>query len=233
MHAGKFTTTLEKPQSSLFKEIPAVDPGTSQYLYEPDSGVHTMLSNRLLFHGPLIQSQFLVYHPTRSTLLQQRFLLPYIPQGDESNTLRTVNTKWWCRYIATVTVFTNLRDELMASLRHSCGYGEVPEIWLCYVSILIDGRFTQVHWWHWWWLSRLSLELSFEFLMGECMPYFDVDWSTKWLRMLTVLNMECLVTNKKRTSVGKHCKSEPHVSTLCLMPPYQVPTARWNKGTAF
>ncbi len=38
-----------------------------------------------------------------------------------------------------------LRGELMESIRHSCGYVEVPEIWLCYVGILIDGRFNQVH----------------------------------------------------------------------------------------
>ncbi len=93
MHAGKVTTTLEKPQSSLFKEIPAADPGTSQYLYDPDSGVH-MLPNRLLFHGALVQSQLLVYHPTRSTLLKPRLLLSSVPQDNDSNTLTTVNTRW-------------------------------------------------------------------------------------------------------------------------------------------
>ncbi len=44
----------------------------------------------------------------------------------------------------TVTVFTDSRDET-ASLGHSCGGGEVPEIWLCYVGVLIDGCFNQAH----------------------------------------------------------------------------------------
>ncbi len=93
MHAGKFTTTLEKPQSSLFMEIPAINPGTFQYFFDPHSGVH-LLSNWPLFHGHLVQSQFPVHHPMRPTSVKRRLLSLSMPQNNDSNTLTTVNTRW-------------------------------------------------------------------------------------------------------------------------------------------